>query len=83
MRRLTATHASRRFSEVLDAVEERGETFLVIRHGRAVARIEPTSTANGRRVKDLLRSSRPDARWSEELRELRTALRIEDRSWND
>ena len=67
---------------MLDAVEEHGEAFLVIRHGRAVARIEPTSTANGKRVKDLLRSNRPDARWADELRELRASLRVEDRPWN-
>ena len=82
MRRLTATHAARRFSELLDAVERRGETFLVVRRGRAIARIEPARAANGKRVKDLLHSSRLDARWANELRELRASLRVEDRRWN-
>jgi prevent-host-death family protein len=82
VRRLTATDAARRFSEVLDAVERRGESFLVVRRGRAVARIEPTRAANGKRVKEILRSSPPDRRWAAELHELRAALTIEDRTWN-
>jgi prevent-host-death family protein len=45
MRRLTATDAARRFSEVLDAVEMHGESFLVVRRGQAVARIEPARAA--------------------------------------
>lgn len=82
MRRLSATDAARRFSELLDAVERRGESFLVVRRGRAVARIEPAGAANGKLVKDVLRSNPPDGRWASELRELRAALAIEDRPWD-
>jgi prevent-host-death family protein len=82
VRRLTATDAARRFSELLDAVERRGETFLVVRHGRAVARIEPARAANGKAVKELLRSAPPDPGWADELRELRASLAVEDRPWN-
>ena len=81
MRRLSATDAARRFSELLDAVERRGETFLVVRRGHAVARIEPARAANGKHVKELLRASPPDRRWASELGELRAALAIEDRLW--
>lgn len=81
MRRLTATDAARRFSELLDAVERRGESFLVVRRGHAVARIEPARAANGKAVKDVLRSSPPDKQWAVELRQLRAALAVEDRSW--
>lgn len=82
MRRLSATDAARRFSELLDAVERRGESFLVVRRGRAVARIEPAGAANGKLVKDVLRSNPPDGRWASELRKLRAALAIEDRPWD-
>jgi prevent-host-death family protein len=82
MRRLSATDAARRFSEVLDAVERRGESFLVVRRGRAVARIEPARAANGKLVKQVLLANPPDRGWATELRELRAALAIEDRSWN-
>ena len=74
VRRLTATDAARRFSELLDAVELRGESFLIVRRGRAVARIEPARAADGKLVKEVLRSSPPDGRWASELRELRAAL---------
>ena len=82
MRSLTATEAARRFSELLDAVERRGETFLVVRRGRAVARIGPARAANGKTVKELLRSNPPDTEWASELRELRSALIVEERAWN-
>jgi prevent-host-death family protein len=81
MRRLTATDAARRFSDVLDAVERRGESFVVVRRGRAVARIEPAGAANGKKVKEILRSGPSDGRWASELEELRAALTVEDRSW--
>ena len=81
MRRLTATDAARRFSELLDVVERRGESFLIVRRGHAVARVEPARAANGKLIKEILRSSPPDRRWAAELRELRAALAIEDRHW--
>jgi prevent-host-death family protein len=79
---LTATDAARRFSELLDAVEHRGESFVVVRRGRAVARIEPARAANGKRVKEILRSNPPDRQWASELQALRASLAIEDRSWS-
>jgi prevent-host-death family protein len=81
MRWLTATQAARRFSDLLDAVEQRGESFVVVRHGQAVARIEPVHSANGRLVKEFLRSNRPDKQWASDLREIRALLNVEDRSW--
>ncbi len=82
MRRLTATEAARRFSELLDAVERRGETFIVARHGRAVAQIGPAAVADGKTVKAILRTNPPDPEWASELRALRAALTVEDRRWN-
>ena len=72
MRRLTEPEAARRFSEVLDAVADHRESFLVLRAGRAVARIGPVASSRGVDVKALLRSLPPDDGWSEELRELRS-----------
>jgi prevent-host-death family protein len=80
---VSATDAARRFSELLDAVERSGETFLVVRRGKAVARIGPARAANGKAVKELLRSTPPDPGWASELRELRSSLAVEDRRWND
>jgi prevent-host-death family protein len=82
MQRLSATDAARRFSELLNAVELRGETFLVVRNGRPVARVGPVPAAHGAAVKSALRSHRRDAAWAGELETLRDALRIEERSWS-
>lgn len=83
MRSLTATEAARRFSEVLDAVADRGESFVVMRRGRAVARIGPAAFARGTDVKALIRSRAPDDTWAEELRELRSLVEAQERTWND
>jgi antitoxin (DNA-binding transcriptional repressor) of toxin-antitoxin stability system len=72
VRRLTESGAARRFSEVLDAVAVRGECFLVLRCGRALARIVPFASSRGADVKALLRSLPADDAWSEDLRELRS-----------
>jgi prevent-host-death family protein len=82
MRLLSATEAARRFSEMLNAVERRGETFVVVRNGRPVARIGPAPAAHGAAVKSALRSHRRDPEWASELDELRKALRIEERHWS-
>lgn len=83
MRRISATEASRRFSELLDAVEHRGETFVVVRNGRPVARVAPAPPATGRVLKDVLAKHPADARWRRELDELRSLLTVEERNWPD
>lgn len=83
MKQLSATDASRRFSEVLDSVERSGESFVVMRHGRAVATIGPTSGGAGKALKDALRAHRPDGAWADELRELREGLEPVTDPWRD
>ncbi|TMM26720.1 MAG: type II toxin-antitoxin system Phd/YefM family antitoxin [Actinobacteria bacterium] len=83
MKRLTATDAARRFSEMLDAVERQGETFVVVRNGRPVAHVGPASKAQGAAVKSVLRANPRDPKWADELRELRAGLGVEERDWND
>jgi prevent-host-death family protein len=80
---VSATEAARRFADVLDAVEKEGETFLVVRRGRAIARIGPATGGRGGDVKALLRSAPRDRAWSEELRGLRAALDVQERPWQD
>ena len=53
MRTVTATHASRGFSALLDAVAH-GETVQVTRAGRVVAELGPASPATGRRLQTTL-----------------------------
>lgn len=82
MRRLTATEAARRFSDVLDHVEHDGETFLVERRGRVIASVGPAAAASGRSVKALLRSQPADEGWPEDLALLRAGLESQERRWS-
>lgn len=68
---------------MLNAVEHDGETFVVTRGGRGIARIEPAGGASGAAVKALMRLHQPDSTWSDELRELRAAEPAQDRPWRD
>ncbi len=76
---VTATEAARRFSELLDAVEHDGRRFTIVRHGRVVAHLEPAVAGRGSSVKEMLRSSRPDAEWTAELRDLRGTFEVQER----
>jgi prevent-host-death family protein len=78
---VSATDAARRFSDVLDAVETKGETFLIVRRGRAIARLGPATGGRGRDVKALLRKVPRDAGWLEDVRRARAMLTPEDRRW--
>jgi prevent-host-death family protein len=82
MKSVTATEAARKFADLLDAVESRGETFVVVRRGRTVARIGPAGAGRGAVVKELLRTAPDDSAWVDEVKHVRAALRIEDRRWS-
>jgi len=83
MKQLSATDAARQFSDVLDSVESKRESFVVVRHGRAVATIGPAFVGTGRALKDALRTHRPDAKWASELRELRESVGPGTDPWRD
>jgi prevent-host-death family protein len=83
MDRIRATEAARRFADLLDAIEHRGRSFLITRNGRPVARISPASEGTGRVLKEILAKYPVDRHWAEELRDLRSALVPEERSWTD
>jgi antitoxin (DNA-binding transcriptional repressor) of toxin-antitoxin stability system len=82
VRQVTATEAARRFSEMLDSVENRRESFVVVRRGRAVATVGPATGSTGRDLKDVLKRNRPDTAWADELRELRESVGSETDPWN-
>ncbi len=79
MREVTATEASRRFADLLDAVEHRGERFAIVRRGQVVAELAPLTRASGAAVKDLLRRHRVDRDWVSDLVALRAEAVAEDR----
>jgi antitoxin (DNA-binding transcriptional repressor) of toxin-antitoxin stability system len=71
MAEISATDASKRFADLLDAVEHRGETFTVIRRGRAIATVAPARRTNLGTLRDFLRAHPPDKRWERDLAEMR------------
>lgn len=81
MREVSATEASRRLSSLLDAVEHSGDSYTIVRHGRAIARLEPVRGPSGREVRRLLADGPDDPEWAAELRELRRGLGSEERIW--
>ena len=76
---VTATEASRRFADLLDGVEHRGERYTIVRRGRVIAQLEPAVATTGAQAKALLRRHRVDQAWSDELSALREALTVEER----
>jgi prevent-host-death family protein len=71
MAEISATDASKRFADVLDAVEHRGETFTIVRRGRVVATIAPARRGTGADLRRILEERRPDDAWDDDLRGLR------------
>jgi prevent-host-death family protein len=77
VRAVTATEASRGFSELLDAVE-RGESVVVTRGGRPVAEIRPAASKTGRDLRQALaETAPPDDRFAEEIAAVRALLTSE------
>jgi prevent-host-death family protein len=71
MTEISATDASKRFADLLDAVEHRGETFTVVRRGRVVATIAPARRGTGADLRRILGEHPPDDAWDDDLRDLR------------
>jgi prevent-host-death family protein len=53
MREIQASDAKARLSQLLDEVE-RGETIIITRHGRAIARIIPEADCRRREIDNAL-----------------------------
>lgn len=77
---ISATEAARRFSDVLDSVEHEKRHYTIVRHGKAVAYLEPVSKGLGSDVKAMLLKHGADKRWAKELSELRSLIEIDDRA---
>jgi prevent-host-death family protein len=83
VKQLSATDVSRRFSEVLDDVERSGESYVVVRHGRAVATIGPADGGTGKALKGALRANPLDKGWADEVRKLREEMGPVTDPWHD
>jgi prevent-host-death family protein len=80
MRTMTATEASRRFSDLLDAIE-RGETVTITRGHRPIAEISPAHRRTGADLRAALAATEPpDERFSDDIAE---ALALIDNEESD
>ncbi len=71
---VTATEAARKFSEILNRVAYKGETFVVERSGRPVCEITPAANAKrftGADFLELIRTApRPDDQYFKDVEEI-------------
>jgi prevent-host-death family protein len=79
MPEVTATDAARNFSDILDAVEHRGEHFTIVRRGKVVAQLDPVHNGRGDEVKALLLRHRRDRNFAKDITAARELLEIETR----
>ena len=79
MPEVSATDAARNFSDILDAVEHRGEHFTIVRRGKVVAQLDPVQAGKGSQVKAVLRRHRPDPAFARDVTSTRELLEIEHR----
>lgn len=74
MRTISATEASRRFSDLLDAIEA-GDTVTVTRGNRPIAEIRPAPRRTGRDLRAALADAPPpDDRFAEDVAGARKLL---------
>lgn len=81
--RMTATQASRSFSDLLSRVAS-GETVEVDRHGQIVAVVQPpprTAVSGADLLSSLLRLPRPDRRFAQDVTRLGEATRAPEDPW--
>jgi antitoxin (DNA-binding transcriptional repressor) of toxin-antitoxin stability system len=69
MSEISATDASKRFADMLDVVEHRGETFTVVRRGRAIATIAPAHRTTLGELREFLSAHPPDPEWENDLQD--------------
>lgn len=75
MRTITATEASRRFSDLLDAIDQ-GETVIVTRGNRPIAELRPARSRTGRRLREALaRIPPPDDRFESDITDALALIR--------
>ncbi len=71
---ITATEAARSFSDLLNRVRYRGETFRIVRSGEEVAQLTAAASGPGTSLRDLLSKLKAegsgDPEFADELEEI-------------
>jgi len=75
--KITATELARNLSDVLNRVRYKGESFVVVRSGEVVARLEPRPEHRrvtlGEFVEIIRNAPKPDEEFLEDLRRIRAS----------
>lgn len=79
MPEVSRTEASRNFSDLLDAVEHRGESFRIVRRCKVVAQLDPMQSGKGAEIKALPRRHRRYPVFARDVTSARELLEIENR----
>lgn len=84
---ITATDAARAFRDLLDRVEQAGESFRITRHGRAIAELSPTGTGSVAALHEFLqqhheRYPEPDDNWWDDISWVRERRRSIEDPWD-
>ena len=66
-RTIPATDAAKNFGRLVDRVREEGATYLIERHGRAVAQIGPIETEKPKTLRHLIEALEAAPRLDEEV----------------
>lgn len=84
MKEIPATEAARKFSDVLDAVEHRGEEFAIRRHGKVVAKLVPARERSTLAdLAEILKAHPIDQEYWNDIRDVRALLVERDVVWPD
>jgi prevent-host-death family protein len=83
MKRISATEAARNFADVLDRVEQTGETFVIERRGRTVAQISTPPKGNAYEIAALLKGAPFEDTAIEQINAVRDLLDDRTPSWDD
>lgn len=71
---ISATEASKRFADLLDAVEHRGESFTIVRRGRTVATISPARHGTWADLRRVLDEHPLDDQFARDVEDARSSI---------
>jgi prevent-host-death family protein len=78
--RIAATDAAKNFGRLVDRVREDGATYVIERHGRAVAQIGPVKPVRSKTLRDLVDAMRTAPKLDEEtLRYIEQGIKMLNR----
>jgi antitoxin (DNA-binding transcriptional repressor) of toxin-antitoxin stability system len=82
MTEITVTEADARgLSSLLDEIERSGETFVITRHGRRIATVNPEPGGSGKTLKEIMRRHHLDPDFGRDIASVRELLVDQEHQW--